>query len=299
MRGAGTAWTPLGERHSLAQSWGQRFLSTAGVGLGDCTAAQENLWAPSAWCHAFGWSWKRPGALQLLCLITAIPCEMRVQHSSSGQARLQRWRHVPFFCVAALIPGPGRYLGPGSLCSVSPGWTKDRCLPQGMGGARLLTATTGPLCSRLGHLVLPQVTSSKKSSLQGWRSLNPYYALTGIWHCWLEMDVHPEHTVTREGLLPVVFVVIQILKLWSIIWRIVKCPQSLNTFTSSPCSSLLWLSVLSSFPLFLLGALSLGLLLSPVALGCLGVGGGWFWGFFCSLAVQSVYIFLYSSVVFY
>lgn len=43
MRGAGTVWIVLGERQSLAQSWGQRFLPTAGVGLGDCTAAQENL----------------------------------------------------------------------------------------------------------------------------------------------------------------------------------------------------------------------------------------------------------------
>lgn len=37
------------EGSSLAQSCGQRFLPTAGVGLGDCTAAQENIWAASAW----------------------------------------------------------------------------------------------------------------------------------------------------------------------------------------------------------------------------------------------------------
>lgn len=147
-----------------------------------------------------------------------------------------------------------------------------------MGGARLLTGT---VCSQLGRLVLPQVTWSKKSFLQGWRSLNPYYALTGIWHHLLEKDIHSwTHCNKGRTFFWVVFVVVQILKLWSIIWWIVKCPQSLNTFTSSPCSSLLWLSVLFSFPLFLLGALSLSLLLSPVALGCLGVWGVGFWVFF-------------------
>lgn len=178
---------------SLAQSWGRCFLPTAGVGLGDCTAAQENIWAPSASCHPLGWVWKCTGALQLpVRLIAPVSCEIRAGGCSTaalGTPRSRHWRRVPLFCVAALIPGPRQYLGTGSLWSVSPGWIKDGCLPQGMGGARLLTGTTGPVCSKLGHLVLPQVTSSKKSFLQGWRSLNPYYALTGIWHCLLEMDV--------------------------------------------------------------------------------------------------------------
>lgn len=120
--------------------------------------------------------------------------------------------------------------------------------PARRGGARLLTGT---VCSQSGHLVLPQVTWSKKSFLQGWRSLNPYYALTGIWHHWLEMDIHSwTHCNKGRTFFWVVFVVVQILKLWSIIRWIVKCPQSLNTFTSSPCSSLLWLSVLFLFPPF-------------------------------------------------
>lgn len=162
---------------------------------------------------------------------------------AAQQARCRRWRRVPLLCVAALI------LGPCSLWWVSPGWIKDRCLLQGMGGAQLLTGTAGPVCSKLGHFVLPQVTSSQKSFLQGWRSLNPYYALTGIWHRLLEMDIRSwTHCNKGRTFFLVVFVVIQILKLWSMIWWIVKCPQSLNTFTSSPCSSLLWLSVLFSYP---------------------------------------------------
>lgn len=169
---------------SLAQSWGQHFLSIAGVGLGDCTAAQENIWAPSAWCHPFGWMWTS----QELCSWLCLSCSHYLWDQGAAQ---QLWAGlgggtggVPLFHVAALIPGPWWYLGTPSLCVChQAGWRMGTPIPP------LLTGTTGPVCSKLGHLVLPQVTSSEKSFLQGWRSLSPYYALTGIWLCLLEMDV--------------------------------------------------------------------------------------------------------------
>lgn len=75
-------WTLLGERDQPGPKLGQCFLPT--VGLGDCTAAQENIGAAAAWCHPFGWMWKCTGALQLCLAITPIPCGMRVQHSRLG-----------------------------------------------------------------------------------------------------------------------------------------------------------------------------------------------------------------------
>lgn len=110
-----------------------------------------------------------------------IICGIRVQHSSSGQAGWWRWRHSLILC-SSLNPWPLVVPGYPQALSVSPSWIKDGNLLSFMG-------TMGPVCSKLGHLVLPQVTSSEKSFLQGWRSLSPYYALTGISLCLLEMDV--------------------------------------------------------------------------------------------------------------
>lgn len=109
------------EGSSLAQSWGQCFLPTVGAGLNDCPAAQENIWAPSASWHPLGWVWEHTGAFELpVCLPSPLPCEIRGQHSSSGQASVGSW-----FCVAALIPGPQQHLGTSSsaLChQAGKGW---------------------------------------------------------------------------------------------------------------------------------------------------------------------------------
>lgn len=108
LRGAGTTWTLLGEREQPGPKL-RPMLPSHSVGLGDCTAAQENIWAPSALCHPFGWIWKCTGALQLtVCLISPVTCEIRAGGCSTaalGRPWLQRWRRLPLFCVAALIPG--------------------------------------------------------------------------------------------------------------------------------------------------------------------------------------------------
>lgn len=126
----GPCW---GKGSSLAQSWGRCFLPTASVGLGDCTAAQENIWAPPASCCPFGWIWKCTGALQLtVCLISPITCEIRASGCSAaalGRPRLQRWRRLPLFCVAALIPGYRQPL----LCIT--GLDKGRMPPARHGGS--------------------------------------------------------------------------------------------------------------------------------------------------------------------
>lgn len=158
------------EGSSLAQSWGQCFLPTVGAGLNDCPAAQENIWAPSASWHPLGWVWEHTGAFELPVFAQCPPLW------DQGAAQ-QLWAGLGWFLIlcSSLNPWPSAAPGYQQLCSVPPGWQR--------------TGASHPFCSKLGHLVLPQVTSSRKSFLQGWRSLNPYYALTGIWHCLLEMDV--------------------------------------------------------------------------------------------------------------
>lgn len=73
-----------------------------------------------------------------------------------------------YICVVALIPHPRWYVNTDSLWSVLSITDKIWTPPARCSGVHdSVIGTMRPVCSKSGHLVLPQVTSNKKSFLKG------------------------------------------------------------------------------------------------------------------------------------
>lgn len=73
-----------------------------------------------------------------------------------------------YICVVALIPRAQRYVSTSSLQSVLAVMDKIWTPSAKHGGEHdSVIGTTRPVCSKLDHLVLPQVISNRKSFLKG------------------------------------------------------------------------------------------------------------------------------------